>query len=645
MTPARGAVLVLACLVSAPVRAEDPPDFTGLSLEDLSRVDLVHAASRHEQGRGEAPSSVSVMTGEEMRQHGYRTLADALRALGGFYVTDDRNYSYVGVRGFGRPGDYNTRILVLMDGMRTNEPVFDATYVGREFLLDVGIIDRIEVLRGPGAAMYGNNAFFAVVNVVTRRGRQLRGGEVRGTAGAFGDVGVHVTWGTATSSGVDVTASVSASRLSGRRLYFPEFDSDAGQGLADRLDGEEAQNAFFRAAKGRWWMQGAHVVREKDVPTGSYGTLFGDPRSHTTDGTDILGAGFDGPVGGGVDATFRVHLGASRYAGTYPYDDGILLEDRARGRWWGADWNVVTTRGRHTLTAGGELVDAFRIDLDATEGGAAYLAARAPSLRWGFYAQDEVRIGRRVLASVGLRHDRYESFGRRTSPRLGLIVGPEGPTTLKALVGTSFRAPNAYELHYYEEAALEPETIRTAEVVLERSFPRGIRGAASAFWNDIDGLITLGGDASRDGLFFRNVDSIRSRGIEASLEARRRGITGRAAYTIQQSVDRATGLEITNSPRHLASLAVAAPFGGRFTAAADAQYVSARRTLAGRATSDVLRVDLNLSAHAFRSRLESALTLRNALDARYADPGSEEHVQDVIPQDGRTLAFTLAWKF
>lgn len=578
--------VLIACLVTsgALANAQERPDFTGLSLEDLGRVDLVHAASRHEQTRGEAPSSVSVVTSEEIRRHGYRTLADVLRALGSFYVTEDRNYSYAGVRGFGRPGDYNTRVLILMDGIRTNEPVYDATYVGREFILDAAVIDRIEVIRGPGATMYGNSAFFAVINVVTKQGRELRGGEVTAAIGSFRDVGGQLTWGTVTPGGIDVLASLSASHVRGRRLFFPEFDSpETGNGVADRLDAEQARNVFFRVAKGNWSVRAAHVLREKDVPTAPFGMLFGDPRSRTVDGTTILSGGFDGAVSPAAQGTFRVQYGATRYDGTYPFDLLVPAAEGARGRWWGADWNVTTTRtGRHTVTAGGELVHNFRIDQQVAYQGVQTLDSHNPSLRWGLYAQDEIKLGT-LLATVGLRHDRYESFGGHTSPRLGLIVNPEGPTTVKALFGTAFRAPNAYELHYYREAALEPETIRTSELVVERSFGHEVHGSASAFWNDIDGLITLDADDQGE-LFFRNADPIRSRGFEASLEARHRGVDARASYSFQRSTDRLAGAEITNSPRHLAKLSFSAPFAARFTAATDAQYMSSRRTLAGGTT-------------------------------------------------------------
>jgi iron complex outermembrane receptor protein len=129
------------------------------------------------------------------------------------------------------------------------------------------------------------------------------------------------------------------------------------------------------------------------------------------------------------------------------------------------------------------------------------------------------------------------------------------------------------------------------------------------------------------------------------VEARRRGAAARGTYSFQHSTDRRTGIEITNSPRHLAKLSVSVPFAARFTAATDAQYMSDRRTLAGTSTPGVVRFDLHLTARTLSPRLEAALSVRNALDAAYADPGSEEHLQDVLPQDGRTLALSLMWRF
>ena len=132
-------------------------------LEQLGNV-RVYSASKHMQTITDAPSFVTVITGDQIRKFGYRTLAEVLQSVSGFYADYDRNYTYIGVRGFSRPGDYNSRILILLDGHRMNENIYDGAYVGTEFPLDLALVERVEIARGPSASLYGTNAFFAVVN-------------------------------------------------------------------------------------------------------------------------------------------------------------------------------------------------------------------------------------------------------------------------------------------------------------------------------------------------------------------------------------------------------------------------------------------------------------------------------------------------
>ena len=139
-------------------------DLSEASLEELGNIQ-VYSASKHMQSASDAPSSVTVVTADEIQKYGYRTLADILESTRGFYVTYDRDYSFVGVRGFGRLGDSNNRILVLIDGHRINDNVFGEPYLGTEFLVDVDLIERVEIIRGPSSSLYGADAFFAVINV------------------------------------------------------------------------------------------------------------------------------------------------------------------------------------------------------------------------------------------------------------------------------------------------------------------------------------------------------------------------------------------------------------------------------------------------------------------------------------------------
>jgi outer membrane receptor for ferrienterochelin and colicins len=82
-------------------------------------------------------------------KHGYRTFAEVLRSVAGFFATDDRNYGCIATRGFMGPGSYNGRMLIQIDGHRLNENVYDGAYVDTQFPLHLDLIDRIEAIRGP----------------------------------------------------------------------------------------------------------------------------------------------------------------------------------------------------------------------------------------------------------------------------------------------------------------------------------------------------------------------------------------------------------------------------------------------------------------------------------------------------------------
>jgi TonB-dependent Receptor Plug Domain len=174
--------MLCACSVAAQQPGQD--DLTGQSMEELVKlkVDSVYGAAKFLQKVEDAATSITVVTAEEIQKHEYRTLADVLRGVRGFYVINDRNYSYVGVRGLSLPGDYNARILFLLDGHRVNDNIFDGAYVGTEFPVDIDLIERIEIIRGPDSSAYGTGAFAAVINVITKRGRDLSALEFSGEA-------------------------------------------------------------------------------------------------------------------------------------------------------------------------------------------------------------------------------------------------------------------------------------------------------------------------------------------------------------------------------------------------------------------------------------------------------------------------------
>ncbi len=102
--------------------ANEPPLGEAILFQEIPSV---YGASKYEQKITEAPSYITIITSDEIRKYGYRTLADLLRSVPGFHVSFDRNYTYLGVRGFNLPGDYTSRYLLMIDGHRTNETIYD----------------------------------------------------------------------------------------------------------------------------------------------------------------------------------------------------------------------------------------------------------------------------------------------------------------------------------------------------------------------------------------------------------------------------------------------------------------------------------------------------------------------------------------
>jgi iron complex outermembrane receptor protein len=199
-------------------------------------------------------------------------------------VSNDRNYSYLGVRGFSRPSDYNNRVLLLVDGHGINENLYGSTTLGSGFGLDLSAIDRIEIVRGPGSALYGTGAMFAVVNVVTKSADMIDGVEVSGGAGTFGSKRGTAMAGATFDNGVKLVVSGQWRDASGEDLFFPEFNDPAtNNGMAVGLDWDRSYGGHISLDMGDFTFRAAHTSREKGIPTGAWEIDFNDPEAQTHD--------------------------------------------------------------------------------------------------------------------------------------------------------------------------------------------------------------------------------------------------------------------------------------------------------------------------------------------------------------------------
>jgi len=653
-------LLAIFIVTASAVAQQTTADLSEASLEELTNIE-VYSASKHMQSTSDAPASVTVVTADEIQKYGYRTLADILQSIRGFYITSDRTYSYVGVRGFGRLGNWNNRILLLVDGHRINDNVFGQAMLGTEFLVDVDLIERVEIVRGPSSSLYGADAFFAVINVITRKARQLKGMELSFAPASFGTYQGRASYG-GQYRGIELMLSGTFYNSQGQTLFFPQFDTPAtNYGITRNTDYESSQHILATLSYRGFTLQGLFSARDKGGPTGYFGTQFNDPRSHTVDDHQYLDLGYQHSIGEKWQLAAHISYDQARLQAPLAFSTGLpdgstTLETLStRGNWWDGEVKVSRTIfEKHKITLGTEVIDNLRQDQgDYASIDNNFRTAPGASLIWALYGQDEFAITHALTLSAGLRYDHYSDFGGTANPRLGLIYHLFHPTTLKLLYGTAFRAPEPTELtpdfgaFYDNNLALKPETIRTVEGVVEQELGQHFKLSGSVFQNRIGDLITLDTNLGNGHAIYENSGGARATGTEIELDGQwANGVKGTASYSYTSTEDNVSHRTPSNSPADLAKLNLIVPLVQHLVfASLDAQYTSLRQTLMGNTVSGFAVLNATLLGHTLGKHLDLSGSVYNILDKKYFDPARPEDPEDAMQQDGRSFRIKITARF
>ncbi len=627
----------------------------------------VRAASKGLTSVDEAPASTTVLTQEELRAFGWRTLAEALSGVRGFFLSDDRNYTYVGVRGFSPPGDLNNRILILWDGHSMNDVWAGQGYAAHDLSVDLEEVERIEVVRGPGSALYGTGAFFAVINVVPRDslGTQ-RNVEVTGSVGALGASRLHGTAAWESALDRSVLVSAAAMNASGADL------TPLAPGLrVEGLDGERAAGSSLRARFGHLTLMAQLHGRVKEIPTGPYGTAVGAKGTQVQDIRGFAEARYERPLSQSVTLFVRGAFDLSRYRGYWMYEeeDGEGLRrdtDAGRAEWLSGEARVLLALSEtNRLTVGLEGQGQIRVEQESfgAEGGEP-LPTKTRTLL-SLYANDEWRLHRRLSLSVGLRVDKYMDLDSLPiTPRLAIIGRPYEQGLTKLVVGRAFRAPTVYELFYDDRLftqrpaeKLDPETITTFELEHSHDLTNDLRLTVAGYHNRISNLITLETDTlptpqcgtppgTQQCVVFKNSgDEALAWGAEAGLHwqpARYLLVDLNYSYvTLTEATDEVKA----STPAHIASGRLLVPLAdGEVRLATQLTYQSARGAGEGGPDSgEAVLVGVGISGEFSRFRYFAGV--QNLLDERYVLPVSAETSSGPVPQYGRTFTLQLTGSF
>ena len=677
-------VLLSLAINAAHAQNIEEPDLA-LAYGDKSFVSIATGAR---QPISRAPSVATVITSEDIRAIGARNLEDVLETVPGIHVSrQSLGYTpiYV-IRGIYT--DFNSQVLILINGV----PITNA-YLGNRGTasgdMPVDNVARIEIIRGPGSALYGAEAFAGVINVITKSANDIQRTQIGATAGSFD------TWDAWTQHGgkwgiFDTAIYLRAGATHGQR---ETVSADAQIGL-DALFGTNTSHApgpmetgyrawdlGFELSTGNWhWRNNAQVKRDIGHGAGIASAL--DQAGHTNADTFLsalsyeksqfapnwdlkaeasffywsersvahlfppgaFGGAFpDGMIGTPEKWERHTRLGLSTFY------TGFETHKPQLGAGWVHDDLYKVREGKNFSIVGGIPTPTGPV-ADAS-GSERFLDPHDRYVRY-LYVQDEWAFAKDWFLTAGVRHDDYSDFGGTTNPRLALVWEAAYNLTAKLLYGRAFRAPSFVELYVRNNPVassnpnLRPETIETSEAALVWHPRKDVQVGVSAFYYHIEDAIrpVVNPDPST-GFTFQNVGEQIGRGaeLEASWDvAKTLRLSGN--YAVQRSIDVATHQDAGNAPQHHVYARADWRFAPAWALNTQVNRIAGRQRAPGDTREDIAdytTVDLTLHRGSKQNQWNLAFSIRNLLDDEVKEPtsapatGGPASIPNDLPMPGR----------
>ncbi len=542
MAMAGGVVLLGLFSAGAAPGAAGPEDLFE-SLEEIDKLTLadllkaetgVASLTRHSQRS--SPGILSIITREEIRSSGARDLVDVLRRVPGFaFGTDVQGVLGVGFRGlWGHEG----KVLLLLDGHEMNEGLYLTTQFGNHFPIDQ--IEKIEIIRGPGSAMYGGYGELSVINVVTRHGRRLEGPSAclsyGHTDGGFARRTVSIGYGETLEElgGLELSASgfLGQSRLSGST--YTDFGG-ASFLMRDNSGAEPAYlnlNAAWRGLELSFVYDGY-----KTLDRTGFGEAFGKPVRLGFPGY-YLGARYELALGEHLTLTPRV-----RYKHQSPWnmvDSDPLARDAAYYKKTFERLDASLALAWKPLE-GLDLAGGVQGQLDRATVHGELVGTNQPFSKGREVSYRNLALFLQgvwqnpiVDVTAGARYERHSAVGDSFVPRIGL-TRQLGDLHLKALMSDAFKAPGVENISLNPE--IRPEKTRVYEIEAGYLFGESVYAAVNLFDMTIDGPIVYSMDLATGEENYVNYNHAGVNGAEAVLRYEHPRVSAALAYAYYRARD------------------------------------------------------------------------------------------------------------
>lgn len=522
----RGLLMCLAAsMCSIQVRADEATDIQSLLNEQV----IVTAASTA-QRESATPALSTTITSEDIETFGFRSIAQAVDFMSlGVFTGNPLRTPDIGSRGILFENDNGKHFLLLINGHAINDPLYGAARFDAGAGIPIELVDRIEVVLGPGSVLYGSNAMMGVINVITKSAADYQG------VHAYGDteIGRSYRVGAGTGSTFKLFGADSEFTL-GLEYYdqygppldftvlrYPPIPIGFEQELPERWGGRLEEGYFTRAPSGHLRLRVGDFelnvsanLYERGIPYASsyYSVEFNDDRSRELDRALRIDLRHQATISSLVQLTSRVYADSFDYQrrvtsdGTLGcqaasvdlcehYDAGVArwigLEERLTLKWL-RDQTLVTmlgvdVRGREVGAKQDQLDADTRRPITATSG---RLDDGGPSI--GPYIQQTWNPATWLDLNAGARLDIDDRFSSVLSPRGAVMVRPFEKTTFKVIYSQAFRAPTWSETSLSNHTVapspgLSPEHVRSIEAAAEQGLgtQRFRLGAFATRWSDL----------------------------------------------------------------------------------------------------------------------------------------------------------------
>ncbi|MCZ4306144.1 TonB-dependent receptor [Zoogloeaceae bacterium G21618-S1] len=657
--------------------------------------DFVSIATGNRQPLRRAPAVASVVTREDIVALGARDLDEALAGVPGLHVARS-SLVFNPIYSFrGNFSQYNPQVLLLINGIPMTS-IFAGDRGSVWGGMPVDNIERIEIIRGPGSALYGADAFTGVINVITRSPTDWQGTDMglrtgsfntrdvwlnhAGTAGPI-KLGFYVGW--QKTDGDDQTISYDAqtgidTQLNTHASLAPGPLSRGREGLDLAVDmvmgdwqlraalkdyqdvgmGAGVANAVDPAGRGRnqrwttdltWHPQDlapdwdvtvqANFLHMKDFsdiqlfPPGAFGGAFPQGMLGQPDKWERHGGLSAAAVYSGL-ADHRMRFGAG-------YQKLDLYKVRE------------TKNYQFTYVPGtGYVPTPLPTGLTEVDAADAFMRPHTRHNRY-LYAQDEWSLSRNWTLTSGVRHDAYSDFGHTTNPRLALVWDAGYTVSAKLLYGRAFRAPSFVEQYNVNNPValgnpdVNPEKMETWEAAMTWQPDQDTTLSANLFHYTIRDTLRQTPNADpTTGATAQNTGRVDGKGLELEFSWRANPtLKFSGYYAYQYSRDRETGKSPGNAPRQTAYLRADWRLSDKLVITPRLSWVADRSREPARPNetpdtrdpiSDYVLLDIALRAENVFKNMDLSLAVNNVADAKAYEPSQSPGQQDDYPLPGRT---------